>query len=187
MWDKNRAQKLMNVLHYDAFAMQHIIDVDKYVGSMNSGEDLCGNYAGFCEFCSKWMQNPCVTAYYISERYKTVMPLLEATGVTEPPVVQSITDVDKYFGSEGFGCDLCGRYAPFCSVCDKGLQNPCGEAYVKYKALAGERIMVAELANNGLETSGSAPWSDAEVVAAASATGRESSRRFKIGTARRRA
>ena len=48
-------------------------------------------------------------------------------------MIQAVADVDKYLASEGFGLDLCGRYAPFCAVCDKSQPFPCGTAYLKMK------------------------------------------------------
>lgn len=46
--------------------------------------------------------------------------------------VQSVIDVDKYEKSSKCGYDLCGTYAPFCSVCVKNAPYPCANAYMEY-------------------------------------------------------
>ena len=65
----------------------------------------------------------------------TVCPMLDATGLDDARVVQAVTDVDKYLASQSLGLDLCGRYAPFCAVCDKSQPAPCGQAYLRLKAV----------------------------------------------------
>ena len=135
MWDETKPVKLMGALSYDAFSMQHIIDTDKYVAGEILGYDVCGKYAAFCKVCDKTVANPCVTAYRISQRMETVCPMLDSAEIDDARVVQAVTDVDKYLASEGFGIDLCGRYAPFCAVCDKSEPFPCGQAYLRLKAV----------------------------------------------------
>ena len=135
MWDETRPLKLFKALSFDDFSMQHIIDTDKYYAGQINGGDMCGKYAPFCKYCSKWVETPCVTAYRIYERMSTVCPMIDATGIDDARVVQVITDVDKYLASEKFGLDLCGRYAPFCAVCNKAQPAPCGQAYLRLKAV----------------------------------------------------
>lgn len=43
--------------------IQSVIDIDKYVISEQTGRDLCGNYAEFCKYCDKDVENPCGHAY----------------------------------------------------------------------------------------------------------------------------
>ena len=126
---------MLKTLHYDSVALQHIIDVDKYIASSNEGYDLCQNYMLYCSFCNKWVKNPCASAYFVGNHFFAVCEILEQCGVTEPVVVQAITDVDKYLVSETADFDVCGKYAPFCVVCDKSIANPCATAYFRYKAM----------------------------------------------------
>ena len=135
MRDETKSMKLIGALSYDSYSLQHIIDVDKYVAGEELGYDVCGTYAPFCKACSKSVANPCATAYRINERMSSVCPMLDSTGADDARVVQAVTDVDKYLASEGFGLDLCGRYAPFCAVCDKSQPMPCGQAYLRLKAV----------------------------------------------------
>ncbi len=57
--------------------------------------------------------------------------------------LQQVIDIDKYCASCEQGCDLCGEYAPFCSLCDKSLKCPCAVAYVKMRQAEGEFIEIA--------------------------------------------
>ncbi len=135
MWDQSKPEKLIKALPFDSFSLQHIIDTDKLIGSTAVGYNLCGTYAPFCAVCSKWAENPCVTAYRIYERMGEVCPMFSAAGIDDPAIAQVVADVDKFLASESFGLDLCGRYAPFCAVCDKSEEYPCGQAYLRYKAV----------------------------------------------------
>lgn len=135
MWDKNRPMKLIDTLRYDDASMQHIIDADKYIEGAKLGCDLCGEYAPFCTVCNKSDAYPCITAYAVKGRMEFVCPLINATGLDDPDVIQKVIDVDKLIGSEKLGIDLCGRYAPFCAVCDKSQPSPCGNAYLRFKAV----------------------------------------------------
>ncbi len=159
MWDKSRPDRIMSALHYDAFSMQQIIDADRYLAYEDAGRNICGEYADFCEFCSKWADNPCVTAYCISKRYKTVVPMIDSVGISEQAVVQAIIDVDKYLASEYLGCDLCGKYAPFCMVCDKEEKNPCAKSYERYKSVEGKPNAVVVQSGGLPATTGDAPLS----------------------------
>ncbi len=209
MWDETRPLKLMKALSFDAFSMQHIIDTDKYFAGEINGTDMCGIYAPFCKFCSKWVENPCVTAYRIFERMSTVCPMLDATGLDDARVVQAVTDVDKYLASQSLGLDLCGRYAPFCAVCDKSQPAPCGQAYLRLKAVenfstkavatqsGGELVInmprwdeaLTQVLDEAVEAE---PVADNAAVAAAAVTDNEITvepvprREFRIGTAKRR-
>lgn len=49
--------------------IQSVIDIDKYVISEQTGQDLCGNYAEFCKFCDKDVENPCGHAYVNMKKY----------------------------------------------------------------------------------------------------------------------
>ena len=133
MWDKNRPLKLADALCFDAHTLQRIIDVDKFAASRKFGVDLCGNYAPFCSVCDKQVSDPCSTAYRVNARIPLIESFFESTGADDASVIQAVADVDKYLASEGFGLDLCGRYAPFCAVCDKSQPFPCGTAYLKMK------------------------------------------------------
>ncbi len=215
MWDENRPLKLIKALSFDAFSMQHIIDTDKYFAGEINGADMCGIYAPFCKCCSKWVENPCITAYKIYERMNTVCPMLEATGLEDARVVQAVTDVDKYLASEGIGIDLCGRYAPFCAVCDKNQPFPCGQAYLRLRAVEGFSTKALAAQVGGELVINMPRWDDAltqaldeavvveseqadtqkeeQPVAAAAAPEAEITveeapprRAFRIGTARRR-
>ena len=135
MWDENRPMKLIGALRYDSVAMQHIIDTDKYIEGDKLGTDLCGSYAPFCRVCNKADFTPCATAYEVSERMDFVCPLIRSTGLNDAEVIQKVIDMDKLVGSEKLGVDLCGRYAPFCKVCDKQQHSPCGNAYLRYMAV----------------------------------------------------
>lgn len=137
MWDENKPVQMMKALWFDSFTMQHVIDAEKYIEGDKLGRDLCGSFAPFCKVCAKWAKNPCVTAYRINERMNVVCPMLDAACADDPAVVQAIVDMDKYLASQSLGVDLCGRYAPFCAVCDKEDDLPCGQAYLKYKAIEG--------------------------------------------------
>ena len=135
MRDKNKPLKLADTLCFDARTMQKIFDADKYEASRRSGRDLCGNYAPFCSVCSRGVEYPCATAYRINERMALMGDYFDELGSDDICFIQSVADLDKYLACEGLGTDLCGRYAPFCSVCDKSLPYPCGRACVKYKDL----------------------------------------------------
>ena len=199
MWDKNKPLKLADALCYDAYIMQHIIEVDKYVACEQLGYDLCGNYAPFCSVCEKWVPNPCSTAYRISERMAFICPFLDSTGADDARVVQAVADVDKYLASEGLGVDLCGRYAPFCAVCDKSQPFPCGQAYLRLKT-AENFSTKALVAQEGGELIINVPrWDEAltqvleadgteknEIVAEDNETKESKPRSFRIGVARRR-
>lgn len=190
MWDKNKPLKLADALCFSARTMQHIIDVDKCVASEKLGIDLCGNYAPFCSVCTKRASDPCSTAYRISERMAMMPAFFDSTEADDAQVIQAVADVDKYLASEGLGVDLCGRYAPFCSVCDKSQPFPCGNAYLRMKDIENFSTK-ALVAQEGGELTINAPqWdealtqvleSDAEVAA-----DKVAECRIKIGTARRR-
>ncbi len=135
MWDNSRPVKMLKTLRFNSVAMQHIIDVDKYIASSKEGYDLCQTYMPYCSFCNKWVKNPCAVAYFVGDHFLAVCGILEQCCVTEPAVIQAITDVDKYLVSETADFDVCGRYAPFCAVCDKSVHNPCATAYLRYKAM----------------------------------------------------
>lgn len=137
MWDENKPVQMMKALWFDSFTMQHVIDAEKYIEGNKVGRDLCGSFAPFCKVCAKWVKNPCVTAYRINERMNVVCPMLDAACADDAAVVQAIVDMDKYLASQSLGVDLCGRYAPFCAVCNKDDDLPCGQAYLKYKAIEG--------------------------------------------------
>lgn len=214
MWDDTKPCKLIKALErLDSFSLQHIIDADKFVEGEKLGYDLCGTYAPFCKVCSKWVDNPCVTAYRINERMSEVCPLLDATGLDDARIIQAVTDVDKYFASQDFGMDLCGRYAPFCAICDKTQPFPCGQAYLRLKAVEGFSTKALTAQEGGQLVINIPRWDDAltqvleeavsaEVetlpvvqnggaLAAASATTDQITataprRGFRIGTARRR-
>lgn len=210
MWDENKPGNLIRSLKYDAFSVQHIIDADKYVEGEKLGYDLCGSYAPFCKVCSRWADNPCVTAFYVSRRMNEVCPMLDSTGLDDARIIQAVTDVDKYLASEDFGMDLCGRYAPFCAVCDKSQPFPCGQAYLRLKAVEGfsTKALTAQAGGQLVINMG---WNDelthaleealnaeveampvAEHAAVAADAGetalvvKEPRRGFKIGTAKRR-
>lgn len=209
MRDETKPGKLIGALSYDAFSMQHIIDVDKYVAGETLGYDVCGRYATFCKVCDKMVANPCITAYRVSKRMEEVCPMLDSAEIDDARVVQAVTDVDKYLASESFGMDLCGRYAPFCAVCDKSEPFPCGQAYLRLRAVehfstkavaaqAGGELTVnvprwddaltqalAESSSETAESVQSAPVAAARTDVAETVV--EAPRRgFRIGVARRR-
>ena len=126
---------MLKTLRYDSVALQHIIDVDKYIASDKEACDLCQSYMPYCAFCNKWVKNPCSMAFFVGEHFLAVCGIIDQCGVTEPAVVQAIIDVDKYLVSETVGFDVCGRYAPFCAVCNKSVTNPCANAYFRYMSL----------------------------------------------------
>ncbi len=132
MWDAGRPLKMLNTLRYDSFLLQCIIDVDKYIASSKEGYDLCRNYIQYCSFCNKWVKNPCASAYLVGSHFNSVCRLLNQCCVTELPVIQAITDIDKYLISKTVDFDVCGMYAPFCKLCVKSVPNPCATAYLKY-------------------------------------------------------
>lgn len=150
MWDNSRPMKMLKTLSYDSVALQHIIDVDKYIESSNEGYDLCQTYMPYCSFCNKWVKNPCAMAYFVGNHFSYVCNLIDSCDVTEPAVIQAITDVDKYLVSETADFDVCGKYAPFCMLCDKSADNPCATAYLRYKAMGvgsgEEQAVTAEVA-----------------------------------------
>ncbi len=59
--------------------------------------------------------------------------------------IQEVIDKDKYVNSYAMGCDLCGRYAPFCDGCDKTIQYPCAVAYVKMMQESGMEVEIEEI------------------------------------------
>ena len=58
--------------------------------------------------------------------------------------LQQVIDVDKIINSQRLKRDLCGEYAPFCDFCNKKLQYPCAQAYVKMKQSEGLDVEVEE-------------------------------------------
>lgn len=54
--------------------------------------------------------------------------------------VQQIIDEDKFLNSKKFNRDLCGKYAPFCEICDKSVKYPCAVAYIKMKQAEGLEV-----------------------------------------------
>lgn len=54
--------------------------------------------------------------------------------------IQLVIDKDKYINSSEAGYDLCGSYAPFCKICDKGVSTPCAVAYVRMKIAEGMEV-----------------------------------------------
>ena len=129
--------------------------------------------------------------------------MLDSAEIDDARVVQAVTDVDKYLASEGFGIDLCGRYAPFCAVCDKSEPFPCGQAYLRLRAVENFSTK-AVTAQVGGELAVNVPrWDDAltqalaesssegaDIAAArtdvAETVGEAPRRGFRIGVARRR-
>lgn len=191
MWDKNKILKLADVLCFDACTIQHIIDTDKYVSGEKLSCDPCGNYAPFCAICTKWAANPCSTAYRIGERSQLIPLFIDSTGSDDARTVQSVVDVDKYLASKGFGVDLCGRYAPFCAVCDKSQPFPCGEAYLRLKTAENFSTKALVAQEGGLLTLNAPRWDEALVQVLESddesaARSENGTRRIRIGTARRR-
>ncbi len=195
MWDETRPMKLIGALRYDSVSMQHIIDTDKYVEAGKLGCDLCGSYAPFCELCNKEDATPCVTAYEASKRMGMVCPLIRSTGLDDAEVIQKVIDMDKLLGSQNLGVDLCGRYAPFCKVCDKEQPSPCGNAYLRYMSLQEFSTMALARQEGGELTVAVPRWDDAltqaleevnEVPAETPAEAEPQSKRgFRIGVARR--
>lgn len=59
--------------------------------------------------------------------------------------IQEVIDKDKYINSYEMGCDLCGRYAPFCGGCDKNVQYPCAVAFVKMAHESGMEVEIEEI------------------------------------------
>ncbi|MCI9560944.1 MAG: hypothetical protein HFK03_00490 [Clostridia bacterium] len=57
--------------------------------------------------------------------------------------IQQTIDVDKFENSKRLNRDLCGEYAPFCSMCDKWVKYPCAVAYVKMKQAEGMQVEIA--------------------------------------------
>ncbi|MDE6586306.1 MAG: hypothetical protein K2K80_06485 [Clostridia bacterium] len=58
--------------------------------------------------------------------------------------LQKVIDIDKMTNSRTYGRDLCGEYAPFCEYCNKKVQYPCAQAYVKMKQAEGFNVQVDE-------------------------------------------
>lgn len=191
MWYKNNLLKLADVLCFDVSKIQHIIDADKYVLGEKNSCDPCGNYAPFCAVCTKWAFNPCSTAYRISERSRLIPLFIESTGAEDVRAVQTVVDLDKYIASEAFGVDLCGRYAPFCSVCDKTQPFPCGEAYFRLKTAENFSTTALVAQEGGILAINAPRWDEALVQVLESedesVVHTESGpRRIRIGIARRR-
>ncbi len=137
---------MLKTLRYDSVALQYIIDVDKYIASNKEDCDLCQSYMPYCSFCNKWVKNPCAAAYFVGEHFLVVCGIIDQCGVTEPAVIQAIIDVDKYLVSETADFDVCGRYAPFCAVCNKSAPHPCAIAYMRYKTFGiGSELPKIEL------------------------------------------
>lgn len=68
MWDENAPLELLKempqVLTVENLCrIQEVIDKDKYINSMERQQDLCGQYAPFCDNCDKNVQYPCAVAY----------------------------------------------------------------------------------------------------------------------------
>ncbi|MGN0812809.1 MAG: hypothetical protein ACI4MQ_04780 [Candidatus Coproplasma sp.] len=68
MWDENAPLELLkempNVLTVENLSkIQEVIDKDKYINSYERQQDLCGQYAPFCETCDKAIKYPCAVAY----------------------------------------------------------------------------------------------------------------------------
>lgn len=68
MWDENAPLELLKempqVLTVENLSrIQEVIDKDKYINSFERQQDLCGQYAPFCEICDKSIMYPCAVAY----------------------------------------------------------------------------------------------------------------------------
>ncbi|MGN1103854.1 MAG: hypothetical protein ACI4QI_03170 [Candidatus Coproplasma sp.] len=68
MWDENAPLELLKEMPQILSAenlckIQEVIDKDKYINSMERQQDLCGQYAPFCDTCDKTVQYPCAVAY----------------------------------------------------------------------------------------------------------------------------
>lgn len=68
MWNENAPLELLkelpSVLNEANLArIQSVIDYDKFINSAESGYDLCGSYAPFCNGCDKTVVHPCAVAY----------------------------------------------------------------------------------------------------------------------------
>lgn len=193
MWDENRPMKLIGALKYDSASMQGIIDVDKYVEGAKLGCDLCGRYAPFCKVCNKDDRLPCITAYSVEGRMRFVCPLIMSTGLDDAETIQKVIDLDKLLGSEKLGIDLCGRYAPFCTVCDKSQHAPCGNAYLRYTAVTqfhtraltaqagGELVVTEQKTSPDEEAAAEAATADGQVIPE-----EQPKHGYRIGIAKRR-
>ncbi len=75
---------------------------------------------------------------------KLLMSLPAQLDVESLKVIQKVIDDDKYINSKIRNRDLCGGYAPFCAICDKGIiKYPCAVAYVKMKQAEGVQVEIA--------------------------------------------
>ncbi|MGN1060123.1 MAG: hypothetical protein ACI4QN_00170 [Candidatus Coproplasma sp.] len=59
--------------------------------------------------------------------------------------IQEVIDYDKYLNSLQLGGDLCGKYAPFCEICDKSIKYPCAVSYVKMMQEKGLDVEIEEI------------------------------------------
>lgn len=58
--------------------------------------------------------------------------------------IQEVIDKDKYINSLRLNGDLCGKYAPFCDICDKSVKYPCAVSYVKMMQERGLEVEISE-------------------------------------------
>lgn len=57
--------------------------------------------------------------------------------------IQAVIDNDKHICGTIIGRDLCGNYAPFCSLCDKSINLPCAVAYIRMRQAEGIQLEIA--------------------------------------------
>lgn len=57
--------------------------------------------------------------------------------------IQSVIDNDKYICSTVLSRDLCGEYAPFCSLCNRSMSTPCAVAYLRMMHAEGIKLEIA--------------------------------------------
>lgn len=98
--------------------------------------------------------------------------------------IQSVIDNDKYICSTVLSRDLCGEYAPFCSLCDRSMSTPCAVAYLRMMQAEGIKLEIAisdseaEQPDNNEEQNNSAaadmpPAESSEIIAEETVGGSE--------------
>ncbi len=136
MWNKESVMLMLEKLSSnDKQTIQAAIDYDKYVNSEILNYDLCGSYAPFCDVCPLHNAHLCAKMYaeYIIRYRGFRVPILSKYSFKDEKSIQKVIDFDKYYSSQQKNGDLCGSYAPFCTLCVKQSKTPCADAYLSYK------------------------------------------------------
>lgn len=102
MWDENKTLEVLKDMptvlsDENLFAIQKVIDDDKYWNSKKLKQDLCGIYAPFCKMCDKSVLTPCAVAYVrmkIAEGMQLQMENVP-TEIDESEIIAPVPEVEQ--------------------------------------------------------------------------------------------